>query len=213
MGRNKSFDETEVLDRVVQRFWTRGYRATSVRDLEQATGLTTASLYNAFGDKKALFRSALQRYLDLSTRRRIATLQASPQPLAAIEALLRSVVELSASSSDGCFLVNSAVEVAPHDGEIGADVAAALGDVEAALLVAIHRGQADGSITSDVEAGRLATSVLGAIVAIRVMSRLPVGRNTLEVLAENQLASLRGGASSPGADGSKAPLAKARQSR
>lgn len=213
MGRNKSFDETEVLDRVVQRFWTRGYRATSVRDLEQATGLTTASLYNAFGDKKSLFRSALQRYLDLSTRRRIAALEASPQPLAAIEAFLRSVVELSASSSDGCFLVNSAVEVAAHDVEIGADVAGALRDVEAALLVAIRRGQADGSITADVEASRLATAVLGTIVAIRVMSRLPVAPQTLEVLAENQLASLRGGAGAPLAAGGDAPVAAARPSR
>lgn len=213
MGRNKSFDETEVLDRAVQRFWTRGYRATSVRDLEQATGLTTASLYNTFGDKKSLFRSALQRYLDVSTRRRIAALETSQQPLAAIGSFLGAVVEASASSRDGCFLVNSAVEVAAHDSEIGEDVAAALRDVEAALLTAVRRGQDDGSITADVEAGRLATSLLGTIVAIRVMSRLPVGRHTLDVLAENQMASLRGGAGSVGARGDGEPAAAPRPPR
>jgi TetR/AcrR family transcriptional repressor of nem operon len=197
MGRNKSFDETEVLDKAVRRFWTGGYRATSVRDLEQATGLTTASLYNAFGDKKSLFRSALQRYLDLSTRRRIALLETSPQPLAAIEAFLGAVVEASSSSRDGCLLVNSAVEVAAHDDEIGADVATALREVEAALLVAVCRGQADGSITADVEASRLATSIMGTVVAIRVLSRLPVEPHSLQVLAENQIATLRAGARSP----------------
>lgn len=198
MGRNRAFDETEVLDKAVRQFWTHGYRATSVRDLEQAMGLTTASLYNTFGDKKALFRRALKRYFDLSTRRRIALLDDSPQPLAAIEAFLGAVVEASSASRDGCLLVNSAADVAAHDTDIAGDVAAALGDVEAALLSAVRRGQADGTITAAIEASRLATSVLGTIVAIRVMSRLPVAPRTLEVLAENQIATLRGGG--PGAD-------------
>ncbi|MGO8462895.1 helix-turn-helix domain-containing protein, partial [Rhizobium ruizarguesonis] len=43
----------------VEQFWERGYDATSVRDLAQAMVLTTAIIYNAFGDKRAVYRRAL----------------------------------------------------------------------------------------------------------------------------------------------------------
>ena len=194
MGRNKSFDETEALDKAVQQFWTHGYRATSVRDLERVMGLTTASLYNSFGDKKALFRRSLQRYLDLSTRRRIEMLDASDNPAVAIEAFLRSVVASARGSRDGCFLVNSAGEVAAHDEDIAAEVSAGLADVEAAVCRAVRRGQAEGTIATSAPAETVARAVVGTIVAIRTLSRLPVGGPYLVVLAETQIEALhRGG--------------------
>ena len=191
MGRNKSFDETEVIDKAVHLFWTNGYSATSVRDLEMAMGLTTASLYNAFGSKKSLFRRSLQRYLDLSSRRRIALLDASDEPAVAIEAFLRAVVASSSAGRDGCLLVNSAAEVAAHDDDIAEDVAAGLGEVEAALARALRRGRADGSIPCDIEVEPFAKALLGTVVAIRVMSRTSVGPQYLEALAESQIALLR----------------------
>ena len=62
MARPREFDERAVLDAAVQCFWARGYEATSVRDLAQGMGLTSASLYNAFGDKRSLYRRALDHY-------------------------------------------------------------------------------------------------------------------------------------------------------
>lgn len=51
MARPRNFDENAVLDAAMQRFWSRGYEVTSVRELADGMGLTSASLYNAFGDK------------------------------------------------------------------------------------------------------------------------------------------------------------------
>ncbi len=39
----------------MQCFWAQGYESTSVKDLIERTGLTAASLYNAYGDKRAMF--------------------------------------------------------------------------------------------------------------------------------------------------------------
>jgi len=61
MARPREFNEQAVLEAATQRFWLNGYEATSVRDLADDMGLTSASLYNAFGDKRALYR----RILDL----------------------------------------------------------------------------------------------------------------------------------------------------
>src|SRR6202008_4821595 len=60
----KQFDRNEVLDRAMTTFWTRGYEATSIDDLVEATGIGRGSLYGTFGDKRQLFLAALDRYWD-----------------------------------------------------------------------------------------------------------------------------------------------------
>ena len=59
MARPREFDESAALDAAVDCFWREGYEATSVRDLAARMGITGTSLYNAFGDKRSLFRQAL----------------------------------------------------------------------------------------------------------------------------------------------------------
>ena len=61
MGRPREFDDGDALDAAMDCFWRDGYEATSVRDLAARMGITGTSLYNAFGDKRSLFRQVLQR--------------------------------------------------------------------------------------------------------------------------------------------------------
>ena len=64
MGRPRKFEEAAVLERATEVFWSKGYRATSLDDLTEATGLNRPSLYGAFGDKEALFCRCLENYGD-----------------------------------------------------------------------------------------------------------------------------------------------------
>lgn len=52
MGRNKEFDEDELLEKAVNLFWQKGYNATSAQDLVDALGINRSSLYNTYTDKK-----------------------------------------------------------------------------------------------------------------------------------------------------------------
>ena len=63
MARPREFDIDHVLNAAMHAFWQRGYEATSLADLMEATGLQKGSLYKAFGDKHSLFMQALNRYL------------------------------------------------------------------------------------------------------------------------------------------------------
>src|SRR5688500_18902266 len=62
MARHKEFDKAEVLEKAMLLFWRQGYEATSVRDLIEATGISSSSLYESFGDKRALYLAALRLY-------------------------------------------------------------------------------------------------------------------------------------------------------
>ncbi len=63
-GRPHEFDADEVLDRVIDLFWSQGYEATSVADLAEVSGLNKSSIYNTFGSKEQLFQSAIERYVE-----------------------------------------------------------------------------------------------------------------------------------------------------
>jgi len=171
MARAREFDETAVLDAATDRFWRQGYAATSVRDLGEAMGLVPASLYNAFGSKHALFARCLDRYLDRNMRERIERLEAKQAPRAAIEAFLNEVVARSLSDPRGCLLVNSALEVAPHDAEVGAVIAARLGELEGFFHRSVLAGQADGSIAAARRARDLARLLLTTVMGLRVLAR------------------------------------------
>ena len=96
MARPREFDETAVLDAAVHQFWLYGYEATSVRDLAQSMGMTGASLYNAFGDKRSLFRKALAHYVAKSFGDRVSRFEQLP-PRDAIVAFFDEIVDRSIS--------------------------------------------------------------------------------------------------------------------
>ena len=65
MARTKEFDQEQALDAAMNLFWERGYEATSIQDLVEATGVQRQSLYDTFGSKHELFLQSLMRYQTL----------------------------------------------------------------------------------------------------------------------------------------------------
>lgn len=182
MGRLKAFDETKAIDRAVDCFWARGYEATSVRDLAGHMGIGGASLYNAYGGKRALFVRALARYADRSMRERIARLEGDGQPKEAIRAFLAEIIERSLADRDrkGCLLVNSALDVAPHDAEIGKVVAGYLDEIRAFFRRNIEAGRSAGQMPRNIDADAVSTHLLGVLLGIRVLARTLPDRALLE---------------------------------
>jgi TetR/AcrR family transcriptional repressor of nem operon len=191
MARPREFDEDAVLDAAVQCFWHRGYESTSVRDLVQETGLTAASLYNAFGEKRLFFRTALDRYVATSIRARIERCEALP-PREAIEAFFGDILRRSLADRDykGCLVVNAALEVAPHDAEFRKAIASVLRRLELFFLTCVRRGQDDGSISPDMPAASHAKHLLGVLMGVRVLSRVRPEKALLEGIVSIALTTL-----------------------
>jgi TetR/AcrR family transcriptional repressor of nem operon len=194
MGRLKAFDETRALDAAVDCFWSRGYEATSIRDLADAMRIGGTSLYNAYGDKRALFARSLQRYADRSMRERIARLEASHRPKEAIRAFLAEIIDRSVKDPDrkGCLLVNSALDVAPHDAEIGKVVGGYLDELRAFFRRNIEAARAAGQVSRTIDAEDVSAHLLGVLAGIRVLARTGAKRKLLEAVARPALDLLEG---------------------
>jgi TetR/AcrR family transcriptional repressor of nem operon len=145
-------------------------------------GLTGASLYNAFGDKRSLFRRALEHYVEAGFGERVRRLEGQMPPRDAIEAFFREIIERSLGDRQrkGCMLVNSALEVAPHDREFQRVIADVLVQVEGFFRRCVVAGQRAGTITSAQSADDLGRLLLSVLMGLRVLARARPERALLE---------------------------------
>jgi TetR/AcrR family transcriptional regulator, transcriptional repressor for nem operon len=182
MPRPKEFSEARALDAAIDCFWQRGYEATSMRDLAAAMGLSIPSVYNAFGDKQALFARALDQYLNVSTRDRLRRLETSLLPKEAIVRFFSEIVDHSVSDCErkGCFLVNSALEIAPHRTELGAVISRQFLEIEAFFKRCVLAAQADRTAPRSLDAKDAARLLLGVLLGIRVLARSMPNRSLLQ---------------------------------
>lgn len=169
----KNFDADEALTSAMHAFWSRGYEATSISDLVECMGINRGSLYATFGDKRSLFLRALRQYHAVYLHDWVTALNQAHGPRnAIITAFDRAVITaVEGGSRAGCLLVNTALELSPHDEEVSEFVANCLVEMETFFRDGIEQGQAAGEIPGHVAPVDTARSLLSLFVAIRVFSR------------------------------------------
>jgi TetR/AcrR family transcriptional repressor of nem operon len=174
MARPRTFDDATILAAAVDAFWIRGYEGTSTRDLVKCTGLNQPSLYNAFGDKRSLYRRSLEHYLECSVRDRIRRLESLPHAGMAITGFFAEVLDrtLNDPLHRGCLLVNSALEVTAQDPDLRQAVADELETIRSFFRGRLHAFslQRDGAARIDASPG--ANHLLSVLLGVRVLARV-----------------------------------------
>lgn len=188
----KNFDVDLALTRAMQAFWAHGYEATSMQDLVTATGINRASIYATYGDKRALFLTALRKYDGEIRRRMLAELAETTPPAEAIASVFDKFISQTSlpQGNWGCFLVNTALELAAHDGEIAELVNAAHDEIEAFFLAMIRKGQQSGAFAADRDAKPLAHQALASLLGMLVMIRSRPKEESLTAVRDGVLKSL-----------------------
>ena len=187
----KQFNESDVLDKAMQAFWARGYEATSIQDLVDCMGIKRGSIYAAFGDKRALFLKSLEHYETHHRRAWLDSLREGHDPRTAILSVFEGAISVAVSDHNrsGCFLINTAVELSPHDAGVADAVAKGLFETETFFRDAIEDGQLSGDISISIDADETARTLLGLLTGLRVLARSRPERPLLQALA-NQASAL-----------------------
>ncbi|WP_130176292.1 TetR/AcrR family transcriptional regulator [Cryobacterium sp. SO1] len=152
-GRPRTFVEEEVLDAAMQVFWRHGYEASSIAQLRAATGLSSASLYGAFGSKEGLFERAIEHYI--AGPGRVSELVGDLRlgPLDALGRMIHGTIEMQSDLAHpgGCLVALSATVGAGGDDDVAARsvVAARRAEDRAGIEACIRRGVAAGAIPAD----------------------------------------------------------------
>ncbi len=193
MARQKEFNQHEVIDRAMRLFGEQGYERTSVEDLVRCTGLGRGSLYDTFHDKHSLFLLALQRYREEGRKNLTALRNAQGPFLEALRHFFAALIDETMNDMNhrGCVMVNTVLEVAPHDPEVAALTQAATGETEEAFYHVLIKAQAAGELAWTHDPHRLARFLLNTMLGIRVLARTNPDRSTLEDIVLTALSVFR----------------------
>ncbi|MFG3141865.1 TetR/AcrR family transcriptional regulator [Streptomyces sp. NPDC048211] len=192
MARTKEFDPDAALQSALELFWRRGYEATSVADLVEHLGIGRASIYATFGGKNELYLKAMDRYAEMRDPLLLAELSQAGPALPAVRAVVRRFAEEAASPDgvNGCFVTNTAAELAPHDPAAARRVEISWERLEAPLHSALVRAQAQGELPGGRDPRALARMLLVLMQGIRVVGKASNDPARVRDAAEQALALL-----------------------
>ncbi len=168
----KQFDRNDVLDRAIALFWRRGYEATSIQDLVDATGINRGSLYSTFGDKQRFFLAVLDRYAEQFAKPLMEQLT-DPDPRRAIERMFEAIIRRTSDPKwpRGCLNTNTTLECPNSGDEISRKIAEHLGQQETAIYRVLRRAQAEKALDPEQDARALARFFMGVAQALNVVNK------------------------------------------
>lgn len=187
MARTKNFDEIKALESAMLLFWKKGYSATSMKELEKVMGLTITSIYNAFGNKRALFEKALNYYLQHILNKFIESLDNADSPENALKAVMMEVIHLhfNPSCPGGCLVVFSILENEQHDDRIRNILSSALNLLRERIVQRLESDQEKGRVASGIDCHSIANHITALITGMTTMAKADFAKNELERLINN----------------------------
>lgn len=188
-GRPTIHDDSNIIKKAQEIFWEKGYSATSLSDLQKATGAGAGSFYNTFkGGKKEVFQKAIQeRRLAFNSFK--SELYTSEFPLELIKDFFRSIAE---SSKDehlrGCIIANTVVEMTYIDEDLEANAVQILKEVEQMFTEVIKQEKTKGNLQTKTSPEILGKYLITFWCGLNTLRRMYPDKNILENQIEMQLA-------------------------
>ncbi len=173
MARPLSFDKNKALVNAMLVFWYQGYEATSMKDLERATGLVPSSIYNAFGNKEAFFLQILNHYAENVLGPRIERYLKQDDPIKAIQDFFTTCFTDLPRGKSGmaCLLVNSISEMAIHNENIRKVLNKAEGVLQSNFVACIKQAQKQKRISNQYDSQVMADQLLITLNGLLVSSK------------------------------------------
>lgn len=190
MARPREFDETRALKGAMFLFWQRGFAATSIAELEEATGLKRQSLYNAFGDKKELYVRSLELYRE-QTYAALAPLREESAGVSAVVDVIRGLLDLQKKvECAGCMVVKAAFDLQVKDEEIVESVRRASACMRTHFARCLQRSIDRGELQQAADPKALANYLFTLVNGLNALAQTGADRNEVEASLELGFAGL-----------------------
>ena len=182
MARTRQFDERQALQAAMLVFWEKGYDGTSINDLEQAMGLNRTSIYNAFGNKGALFERVMTCYKESVMADLFARLDSAPNIREGIRRMLNGALDIHFDEDNpgGCLVVLSVMESGQHDAQSIAGMQQTMQELKSALQSRISKAKKSGELSGDLDAGATATTIATTMAGMMVMGKANMSKAALK---------------------------------
>ncbi len=187
-GRPRAFCVEQALDRALKVFWQKGYEGTSLSDLTAAMGINRPSLYAAYGNKEALFRKALDRYIENSASFLRRSME-QPTSRAVVEHLLLSSADgvTCPDNPHGCLTVRCALSSGEAADSIRLELVNRRADGESILRKRLERAQSEGDLPTDAGPADLARYVMTVHQGMSVQAAGGASREQLRRVVDTAL--------------------------
>jgi len=192
MPREATFDKDIIIENAKNVFWLKGYNATSMQDLVNATGLNRSSIYNTFDSKMNLFQEALNRYQTEGSGFFEVLIHSNLNGLKSISNVFERTLEFMINDQErkGCMFINCHTEMGNQNIQLNN-----LTSENHKLLVShfttmVKKGQLDGSITSKQNSEDLAIYLASSFQGFRITGMNTTNKNALVSVIENVLNNL-----------------------
>ncbi|MGW1754562.1 TetR/AcrR family transcriptional regulator [Streptomyces mirabilis] len=188
VGRPRGFDTDEALERAMLVFWEHGYEGASLATLTEAMGISTTSMYAAFGNKEELFRKALERYTEGPSAYLDRALK-EPTALGAATAILNGTIRTTTSPARprGCMGVQSALAVGDSGRAVRDLLAAWRNNGCSCLRQRFQQAVEDSDLPPQANPALLARYVTTLAFGIAVQAASGVSRAELQAMADAAL--------------------------
>lgn len=190
MSRNKEFDYNEKLSVARDLFWKKGYHATSLTDLENATKVNRSSLYQTYGNKHELFIKSLIHYMEKREKQYTNAAKKKEDPLEAIAEIVYSVLE-AALIEDNCMFTNSIFELALADSEVSCLLQKEVAKAAANFQNLLEQAQQNGQIDAKKDTKAMAHFLVSGLGSINYNQILFHDRELTKQTAELLIQSIR----------------------
>jgi len=173
MARKASFDRDTALKQAMDLFWSKGFHATSLKDIEAALDMRPGSIYAAFGSKEELFRSALDVYFNNTKETFQDTVSAAPTALDGLATHVRNLGQSmqGAAPAKACMLMKTVLETPDDDPILRAAAEDMLQKTEDAFATVFRHAQDRGEITTDRAPAQLASRLQSQILGLQAYAQ------------------------------------------
>ena len=164
-----AYDRDAALEAAVRLFWSKGYHATSLKDLEAALNMRPGSIYAAFKSKQALFLAAMERYFEKMQAGFRAHMEGVDVPLAGLTSFLRAYAEDAPGARvHACLLLKTLLEATATDSEISGPARDYLNRMKAEFEAGFSAAKEAGDLPHTADTARLARRYQAALTALQI---------------------------------------------